>query len=204
MDSRAVLYSNLDFMWRDYNRVKNHRKSRLFSAEGAIPPRPEKLKVFDTLPPACHDTFLHGLPVMCVSSEYLDTIILHTSDIQLLYSMDNSESAASSTFEKSVTEGFTFSAQQTLSSELSFEAGCDIVKAGFKMSVSVSFTEQWNKTVTETVSFTVPGGETAFAYQAYICTSILRYTPSDNSYRYVDNAKFLTPSLKTAKAPVDI
>lgn len=204
MDSRAALYSNLDFMWRDYYRVANHRKSLLFAAEGAIPLRQEKLKVFDTRPPACHETFLHGRPVMCVSPEYLDTIILHSGDIHLLYAMDNSESAASSTFVKSVTEGFTFSFQQTLSSELSFEAGCDIVKAGFKMSITVSFTEQWNKTVTETMSFTVPAGERAFAYQAYICSSILRYTPSDKSYRYVDHAKFLTPSLKTLKTPVAI
>jgi hypothetical protein len=135
------------------------------------------------------------------SSNYVDTVILYHGDIHLLYAMDNTDSPAESTFEKSITEGFTFAAQQTLSSEMSFEAGCDIVKAGFKMSLSVSFTEQWNKTITETVSFTVPAGEKAFAYQAYINTSILRYTPGDQSYRYIDSAKFLTSSLKTVKTP---
>jgi hypothetical protein len=169
-----------------------------------IPPRPEKLKVFDSLPPPCYDSFIHGLPVMCLSSEYVDTIILHNGEIQMLYEMDNTESGAASTFTKSVTEGFTFSSQQTLSAELSFEAGFDVVKVGFKMSVSVSFTEQWNKTVTETVAFTVPAGERAFAYQAYINTSILRYTPADNSYVYIGHAKFLTPSLKTTRTPVAI
>jgi hypothetical protein len=138
------------------------------------------------------------------SSDYLDTIILHHGDIHLLYAMDNTESKASSTFEKSITEGFTFAAQQTLSAELSFEAGCDIVKTGFKMSLSVSFTQQWNETVTETVSYTVPAGEIAFAYQAYINTSLLRYTPADKSYRYVAHAKFLTSSLKTLKKPIEI
>jgi hypothetical protein len=202
MDSRAILYTTLADMYRDYFRVVGHLKSRLFVT--AIPPRPEKLKVFDHLPPPCYDSFIHGLPVMSQSSEYVDMIILYNGDIHRLYEMDNTESGAASTFTKSVTEGFTFSSQQTLSAELSFEAGFDIVKVGFKMSVSVSFTEQWNKTVTETVSFTVPAGEWAFAYQAYINTAILRYTPEDNSYTYMGKAKFLTPSLKTTKTPITI
>jgi hypothetical protein len=200
--SRAVLYTELNFMYRDYYRVVNHFKSRLFA--GNIPPRPEKLTVFDYQPPPCYDSFIHGLPLMCTSSDYIDTVILYNGDIQLLYAMDNTESPAESTFQKSITEGFTFSAQQTLSTELSFEAGCDIAKTGFKMSISVSFTEQWNKTVTETVSFKVPAGERAFAYQAYINTAILRYTAADHSYRYVESAKFLTSSLKTLKDPVII
>jgi hypothetical protein len=204
MDSRSVLYSDLHFLYRDYTHVASHRKSLLFAEAGVIPPRQEKLKVFDFKPAACYETFLHGLPVMPDSSDYLDTIILHHGDIQLLYAMDNTESKASSTFEKSITEGFTFAAQQTLSAELSFEVGCDIVKTGFKMSLSVSFTQQWNKTVTETVSYTVPAGEIAFAYQAYINTSLLRYTPADNSYRYVEHAKFLTSSLKTLEKPLNI
>ena len=135
---------------------------------------------------------------------YVDTIILYCGDVHLLYEIDNTESAAVSTFSRSVTEGFTFSSQQTLSTEASFEVGCEVAKAGFKMSVSVSFTEEWNKTVTETVTFAVPGGEMAFAYQAYIRSAILRYTPSDGSYVYMGFAKFFTPALKTVRKPVDL
>ena len=200
---RSVLYTSLEALKSDYEFVRSHFKTNMFLGAN-IPPRPAKLEVFDKLPPACKDTFLKGLPTINDSSEYLDTIILYAPDVQLLHAMDNSDSDASTNYSKSVTRGFTFSTSQTLSTELSFEATCEVIKTGFKLGISVSFTEAWNTSVTETVSISVPAKSKAFAYQGYMCSAILRYYAKDFSYSYISKAKCLTPVLKTTAQPVDI
>ena len=201
MNARAVLYTSIEHLMSDYAYVKASLKQNLFL--DAIPPRPDKLKVYDALPPACKDTFLHGLPVVCDSPEYVDTIVLYAPNVVSLYTMDNTSSDASSTYSKSVTSGFTFTTSQSLSAGVSFEVSCKVVKVGFTLGINVSFTEQWNKSVTETVEFTVPAGKIAYAYQGYLQASVLRYYPETESYSYISHAKFLSSSLKTTDHPVE-
>lgn len=198
---RSAIYTDIPKMLVHYEFVKSHFKNNLFLPD-AIPPRPTNIVVYDFLPPACKDTFLHGIPTVNNSDKYVDTIVLYAPNTNLLYALDNTESKAISSYNRSVTSGFTFASSQTLSAELSFEASCAVVKVGFKMGLSVSFTEEWNKSVTEEISISVPENEMAYVYQGYMKSAVLRFSAKDMSYEYLEKAKFLTNILKTTQKPI--
>jgi len=82
------------------------------------------------------------------------------------------------------------------------EAGVVFAKASFEFSFSISFTEQYSTSSTETVSFGVPAGQKAFLYQGTLRSRILRYDPAKDSYRYQEEASFLTTIFDTLKEPI--
>ncbi|HWV46313.1 MAG TPA: hypothetical protein VN039_09905 [Nitrospira sp.] len=125
------------------------------------------------------------------------------SDVQNIGSIDNTNSATTTTYASSVTSGFTFSTSQTISAEASFEASAEVVKVGFKVGLSISFTEQWSSSQTTEFSFSVPGGKRAFTYQGYLLSRILRYDPSTDNYTYLSEvARFVTNILSPSEVPL--
>jgi hypothetical protein len=217
---RSVLYSTLEDLFGDYNAVKAQFddagtrvdgrwlggerpavvQARLASPE-AIPPRPGKLTIFDKLPPADADTYARSLPTIA-TADHLQAITLYAPDLQSIGSIDNTTSQATSTYNQSVTSGFTFSTTQTFSAQLSVEVSIEIVKAGLTLGFSLSFTESWEKATTTTIGFSVPPGSKAFTYQGYLLAAIINYDAKTGSYSYLSIARCMTDVLATSDVPL--
>jgi len=201
--SRSVLYSSLDDMNADYMAAYTHFKQNSFAVLTAEAiPKVSKVTIFNSLPPATGDTFRQSLPKKSTSN-YVDVIVLYAPNLQNVGSIDNTNSATTTTYSSSVTSGFTFSTSQTISAEASFEASAEVVKVGFKVGLSISFTEQWSSSQTTEFSFSVPGGKKAFTYQGYLMSRILRYDASTGNYTYLPEvARFVTNILSTSEVPL--
>ena len=192
----------------DYEYIKNTFKNILFfnfnDQLDNIPSRKVKLKVFDKKPLACQNTFLYGLPVLCKSSEYIDSIILHTADIERLQVLDNEDSDATSEFSLTITESFSFSSSISLTAGLTFEADFQVAKIGVKFESTVSFSEESTQSISKTYTITAPPRNKVFAFRAYLNASILRYFPGKNEYAYIEHSKYLTNILKTTDKDIII
>jgi hypothetical protein len=196
--TRSVLYSSVEAMDSDYLAARTHFKENSFLA---IPPKPTKVQIFTARPPATEDTFLKSLPKIA-TQDRLQAIVLFAPNVQLVGSIDNSNSDVTTTYEKSVTTGFTFSMAQQLSVEANFEAGVVIAKGGVKIGLSFTFTEEWSKSSTESMSFSVPPGKMAFTYQGYLQAQILEYDASKDTYSYKESARVLSNVLATSRTPL--
>lgn len=201
--SRSVLYSSIDEMDGDYLAAYTHFKDNSYAmlATGAIP-KISKVTIFDALPPSDRNTFINSLPVVS-TTKYVDVIVLYAPNLQNVGSIDNTNSATTTTYSSSVTSGFTFSMSQTISAEASFEASAEVVKVGFKIGLSISFTEQWSSSQTTSFSFSVPGGKKAFTYQGYLLSRILRFDANTGNYSYLPEVgRFVTNILSTSDTPL--
>lgn len=198
---RAVTYDNLDVLAADVRAIKAHFGGNAALLMMGIPPKDTTVVIYDKEPPASADTFQHSLPITQLSN-YLEVLVLFAPDLQLIGSVDNSNSKVGTTYAKSVTTGFTFSSTQTLGIKVGAEAGVVFAKASFEFSFSISFTEQYSRTSTETVSFAVPPGEKAFLYQGTLRSRVLRYDPSKDQYAYQEEAAFLTTIFDTFKEAI--
>ena len=224
--SRSVLYSSLDDMYADYNAAAAHFGGSIHTTQAggvapevaatrpvgaaspgtrdaftAIPPAPTKLKIFDSLPPADLETFRQSLPTLSTTNALL-AIVLYAPDLQNVGSIDNTTSAATTTYSQSVTSGFTFSTTQTFSAQMSVEASVEVVKASLTVGFSLSFTEQWSSSKTTTIQFSVPPGKLAFTYQGYLLSALLQFDASTGRFSYLSSARFLTDVLATSEAPL--
>ncbi len=198
---RAVLYDNLDAMDTDLRALRAH-----FGGGGAlgfygIPPRDNSVKIYTSLPPADHDTFIHSLPLVN-KADYLESIVLYAPNLQLIGTVDNTNSSVATSFSKSVATGFSFSSTQSLSFKFGFEAGVVFAKASFSFTFSFSFTEQYSTTTTETVDFAVPAGEKAFLYQGTLRSRIIRYDPIKDKYEYKEESSFASSIFSTFAEPI--
>lgn len=198
--ARSVLYSSLDDMNRDYLAARAHFKENAFATAGGIPRR-STVTIFDARPPATEDTFIKSLPKVATANE-LQVLVLYAPNLQNIGSIDNTNSDTTTNYSKSVTSGFTFSTTQQFSVEAYFEASVEVVKAGLKVGFSISFTEQWSTSTTETMSFSVPPNKKAFTYQGYLQAQILSYDAATGTYTYKDTARFLTNILASSKVPL--
>lgn len=198
VNCRSVLYSSLDAMYADYLAAKTHFKENAFLA---IPPKPAKVTIFDKRPPAIEDTFVNSLPVLATAEE-LKVIVLFAPNLQNVGTIDNTNSDVTTTYEKSITSGFTFSMAQQLSVEANFEAGVVFAKGEFKVGLTFTFTEEWSSSTTETMSFSVPGGKKACTYQGYLMAQILSYSAKSGTYTYKETARLLSNILATSAAPI--
>ncbi|MDC7872049.1 hypothetical protein TH60_21390 [Pantoea ananatis] len=198
--ARSVLYSSLEDMNADYLAAQSHFKQSSFLQSGI--PIKNSVDIFAQLPPANRDTFNRSLPRTATTNQ-LEAIVLFAPNLQNIGVIDNTHSSATTTYEKSLTTGFTFTSSQTFSAEASFEASAEVVKAGVKIGFSISFTEEWSKSTTDTFSFSVGPNKKAFTYQGYLQARILRYNPADDSFAYVNSvARFVTNILTTSEVPL--
>jgi hypothetical protein len=201
----SVLYDSVDVMNADYAAALAGVGTTAFASipgtAFAIPPKSTSLTVFPNMPPGTQETFNHGLPVLATAAQ-ASVLVLYSPDLQNIGSIDNSKSAGSASYSKSVQTGFTFSMTQTLTVTGSIEAEFLVVKAGVSVAVALSFTEQWSTTTTETISFTVPAGALVFLYQGFLLASLLTYDAKTNSYTFGEAARCLSPVLVTSATPL--
>jgi hypothetical protein len=198
---RSVLYSSLSDMTADYVAAQAHFKQNSFALFD-VPSRKTTIKIFDALPPPTKETFLQGLPLRASTND-ADVIILYAPNLLNVGSIDNTDSAVTTTYSQSLTSGFTFTTSQTLSITASIEASALVVKVGLTVGFSISFTEAWSSSRTETMSFVVPPGKKAFTYQGYMLAQVLRYSAKTGQYSYTgDAAKCLTNVLTTSENPL--
>lgn len=161
-------------------------------------PNDEKeVKIFDKLPTADETAFEAG--VLLVSTAHATSrIILYAPGLKSLGAIDNSNSDASATWSRSVSTGFRFGTTYTISAEVAVEVNGVFAKGTFKVSSSLSLTAEWSKVVTETISFQVPAGGKALAYQGFLRSAVLQY--SNSTYTYLDDKGVgLTPIVVTTK-----
>lgn len=166
-----------------------------------IPPGSTGVQIFGSMPPANNATFEASVPVTATTGQ-LQAIVLYAPDLQNIGSIDNTTSAAETTYSQSVTSGFTFSTTQTLTVQATAEVTIEVIKASLTVGFSISFTEQWSESQTTTISFTVPAGKRAFTYQGYLLSAILTYDASSGIYSYGEFGRFVTSILATTTDPL--
>lgn len=202
LSARSVLYDSVEAINSDAAFIDSHFKENLFLCLNAIPVK-NNIEIFPSLPPATKDTFNKSLPVIS-TEDFVEVIVLNTPNLDNLGCIDNSNSDAESNYTKSITSGFTFATSQQFSVGFSCEATVEFIKAGYNIGFSITFTEQWSKSTTETIGFSVPEGKKAYIYQGYLRATKLRYLPKTDSYAYTEDAKFITNILTTTRAPLEV
>lgn len=169
-----------------------------------FPVKPKKTEIFLTKPPASEDTFRKSM-FLEPTAKYIDAVVLYHTDMKLLHCLDNTASTASTSYTLSVTEGFTYSMSQNIIAGMQFETNFIFEKNKITIQLSLTFSESWNKTTTETVSMTVGGGEKAFLYQGTVRSAILRYDAEKMTFHYLGQpyeGKYLVGETKTTREPI--
>lgn len=166
------------------------------------PPPSSGLTIFDSEPPADAATFAAGVAATNTSADSL-AVILFSPNLQIVASMDNTNSQVTSSYSTSVTHGFTFSTTQSLSITQEVGVSIEIVTAKVSVTFALSFTEQWNESSTLTLMFSCPPGEKAFVYQGTLLSKILQFSAEDATYAWTGAAgKALTQVLVTSGVPI--
>ena len=165
-------------------------------------PTETSLTIFPTPPPADHNTFSKGIPAIGTNDRAL-ALILYSPNLQLGASMDNSNSDAQSAYTVSVTTGFTFTSSESISITEKVGVKVEIVTAEISTTFALSFSEQWSKSRTVSMTFTCPPGKKAFVYQGTLVSRQLMLDTGTGKYNWVSApASALTELLLTSRLPV--
>lgn len=105
---RAATYTNPQELTDEVNFLKAHLKSRMFVPKD-IPVPDSHVTVYDDLPPANSDTFIHSLPLEQTENDIIPVMVLYGPDLQEVGQVDNTESKSSVSYSVSVTSGFSTS-----------------------------------------------------------------------------------------------
>jgi hypothetical protein len=171
----------------------------------SIPPPPNNssVTIFDSDPgPATEVVFNQGILSTNTDNESL-SIVLFSPNLQLIASLDNSQSQVTSTYTTSVSHGFTFSMSQTLSITEEVGVNIEVVTEKTSVTFALSFTEQWNTTETRQMSFQCPPGMKAFVYQGTLMSKLMSFSAANAQYAWVGApAKALTEVLVTSDTPI--
>lgn len=169
-----------------------------------FPIKPKKTEIFLTKPPANEDTFCKSM-FLEPTAKYIDAVVLYHTDMKLLHFLDNSDSTATTTYSLSVSKGFTYSMSQNILAGMQFETDFLFEKNKITIQLSLTFSETWNKTTTETISITVGGGEQAYLYQGTVRSAILRYDAEKMTFHYPGRpyeGNYLVGETKTTREPI--
>lgn len=169
-----------------------------------FPIKPKKTEIFLTKPPANEDTFCKSM-FLEPTAKYIDAVVLYHTDMKLLHFLDNSDSTATTTYSLSVSKGFTYSMSQNILAGMQFETDFLFEKNKITIQLSLTFSETWNKTTTETISITVGGGEQAYLYQGTVRSAILRYDAEKMTFHYLGRpyeGNYLVGETKTTREPI--
>jgi hypothetical protein len=169
-----------------------------------IPPPPENtVKIFEADPgPATQAIFNQGIPSTNTSDESL-AIVLFSPNLQLIASLDNTQSGASITYTTSVSRGFNFSTTQSISLSEEVGVNIEIVTEKTTVTFAISFTEEWTTTETKTISFECPPGKKAFVYQGTLMSKLAKFSAQTAQYSWVSApAKALTEVVVTSELPI--
>jgi hypothetical protein len=169
-----------------------------------MPPVSRKIEVFDTRPAPGKDAFDKGGPLISTDQSEQLSMVLYGSDLQNIGYIDNRTSDATTTYEKAVTIGFVFGMSQSISTEVAAEFDVVFAKFSVKISLTLTFSEEWSKSTTETYAFEVGPGKEAYTYQGYVRSQVLRHNLTDDSYGWIGSAGSLyTPALVTRNQPIN-
>jgi len=169
-----------------------------------IPPPPTPgVTIFPSDPGAATQTiFDQGIASTSTDIELL-SIVLFSPNLQLIASLDNTNSDVTSSYTTSVSHGFTFSTTQSLSIATEVGVSIEIVTAKTTVTFALSFTEQWTTEQTRTISFSCPPGKKAFVYQGTLMSKLMKFDDATAQYSWVTAAtKALTEVLVTTNTPV--
>lgn len=199
--ARFVSYSETETMDRDLGYLDQDNLADASWEDIPVPSK--KIVVYTERPEATKEVFNTGVPVT-EPGAHADSLIFFCPDFENVGYIDNKDSDVITTYSRSVGIGFSHSSEYSISSEVSMELDCSIVKFGVTMGVSMSVTEEWNQSQEETISFEVGAGKEAYLYQGKLKSIVLRYDPAEKSYRYLENSlnTFSTTSVKTLKKPI--
>ena len=168
------------------------------------PPDKHTLQIFTERPPADRNTFYSGVPGTITQDEAV-SVILFSPNLQIIASMDNTNSQVTSSYETSVSFGFTFSSTQSISITEELGVNIEVISAKVSTTFALSITEEWNKTTTKSMSFSCPPGKKAFVYQGTLMSQILKFDAVNNTYSWVGlSAKALSQVLTTSETPIGI
>jgi hypothetical protein len=170
----------------------------------AIPPPPQSgLEILPTDPgPPTQATFEIGIPSTNTEDQSL-SIVLFSPNLQIIASLDNTGSDATSTYSVSVSHGFTFSTTQSLSITEEVGVNIEIVTEKTSVTFALSFTEQWSTTETRQMSFSCPPGKKAFVYQGTLMAKIMALDAANAAYSWVSApSKALTELIVTTSTPL--
>ncbi len=199
---RAATYTNPQELEDEVNFLKAHLKSRMFVPMD-IPVPDSQVTVYDDLPPANSDTFIHSLPLEQTENDVIPVMVLYGPDLQDVGFIDNTESKSSVSYSVSITSGFSSSFGTKLATGIKMTADAGIVKSEVSVNIEVSFTAQWNESHTETVTYNVPGGAKAYLYQGYFKCAVLKYNAKTMEYLYDETCTFNSNVIKTTEKPID-
>lgn len=169
-----------------------------------IPPPPSAgLTIFESDPgPATGVVFNQGIPSTNTDTESL-AIILFSPNLELIASLDNTDSEVTSTYQTSVTTGFTFGTTQSLSITEEIGVNVEIVTEKTSVTFALSFSEQWSTTTTKSMSFSCPPGKKAFVYQGTLMSKVMKFSAASAQYSWASApTKALTQVLVTAAEPI--
>ena len=167
-----------------------------------LPPA-SALQIFDAQPAADQTTFSAGVPGTSTEYDSL-AIILFSPNLQIIASLDNTNSQVTSSYTVEVSTGFSFSAQQTISITSEVGINIEVFTAKVSTTFALSFTEQWTTTTTKSMTFSCPPGQKAFVYQGTLMSRILVFDAKTAQYSWSgDAAKGLTQVLLTSSDPID-
>jgi hypothetical protein len=160
------------------------------------------LKIFDAQPAANETTFNSGIMGTNTQQQSL-SIILFSPNLQIIASLDNTNSGVTSNYQTSVSHGFTFSATQSISITAEVGVSIEVVSAKVSTTFALSFTEQWSTTNTKSMTFSCPPGKKAFVYQGTLVSRVLTLGAGDAQYSWLGApAKALTQVLVTSDVPI--
>jgi len=166
------------------------------------PPKTNVLKIFDDQPAADEATFNAGVLGTNTQEESL-SIILFSPNLQIIASLDNTNSQVTSNYQTSVSHGFTFSTTQSLSITAEVGISIEVFTAKVSTTFALSFTEQWSTTTTKSMTFSCPPGKKAFVYQGTLMSRILKFDAATAQYSWGGApGKALTQVLVTSETPI--
>lgn len=167
-----------------------------------FPPPRTTFQLFDTQPAPTQSTFAAGIPGINTQQQSL-SVVMFSPNLQMIASMDNTNSQVTSSYSVDVTTGFTFSSTQSFSITEEVGVNIEIVSEKTSVTFALSFTEQWSTSTSKTMSFSCPPGEKAFVYQGTLMSRILVFNPQDGSFAWNgDAARALTQVLVTSATPI--
>lgn len=162
-----------------------------------------QIKIYPTLPINNKDTFDNSLQITPSDPNPM-AAVLYAPDLQNIGCLDNTDSNVESSWGKTVTTGFSLSTTVTFSIGFQAEVNFIVEKDQIQLGMSISFTAQYNKSISETMTFTVPAGKKGFLYQGYLYTQLLQHNTTPRTYDWVPNSQsvFLSNVLYTSQNPV--
>lgn len=167
-----------------------------------FPGQPSKFTIFDSLPALSQTSFEAGLRGTNTQQKDI-SIIMFSPNLQIIASLDNTRSKVTSEYTVEVATGFTFGSSQSLSITTEVGVNIEVFTASVSTTFALSFTQEWSKTTTKSMTFSCPPGEKAFVYQGTLLSRVMVFNPATAIYTWDSTAsKALTEVLTTSSTPI--